>query len=139
MSLDRSISYLLIAFCLGMYFFIIPNQIEPPYLESWITPATMPNLSVLGIIPFALWQFFENKNGLYVQQNPLYKSILYAVLGMVFLYFMEIFGFLITAPILCVAAMLVAGEKKLTRLSIGLVCPIIFWLLVTNVFERTLP
>lgn len=129
----------LICMSIILYLFVIPHQIEDPIFEGWTTPATVPNITVIGIAIMALIQFFNSKNPSHFDNKVFIKSLLIAVFGLGAIWVMGKVGFLIVAPILSVAVMMLVGERRISWLALGAIMPIGFWLLVVEILGRSLP
>ncbi len=122
-----------------LYVYIIPNQIEPPIFDGWTTPATLPNIIVIGIMLMALIQFFNTNSPPDFDKKVLVKSLSLAVLGIFFVGLMGHIGFLWVAPVLSVGIMVLIGERRPLWLILGGGIPIILWAGVVMGLGRTLP
>lgn len=122
-----------------MYFVVIPAQIEEPLFADYTTPATVPNIAVLGIVVFAIIQLIENLEPIPIDFALLGRTLLFGVLGMVAVWIMGVVHFPFVAPFLSLAIMALIGERRRNVMAYGFVIPIIIYFLVEIVLVRPLP
>lgn len=136
---NRITCVVLICVSIILYIFVIPQQVEDPIFEGYTTPATVPNIAVIGIAIMAILQFFNTKNQPDFDKKVFIKSLLIALFGLCAIWAMGKVGFLSIAPILSVLVMVLVGERKIPWLALGAIMPIGFWVLVVQVLNRSLP
>lgn len=136
---DRLSGVFFLLFGLGVYFLVIPNQVEAVDGGN-LSPKTMPSI-VSMIIAICGGLLVFRPTGHQVPNARFFGiAAFYAALLAVGIYAMSLFGFEYTAPVLALAIMLVIGERRLLWLSIGaVVMPVAIWFLVTQLLERALP
>ena len=130
----------LLVFSAIMYFLIIPNHIEKPMFDDdWTNPSSMPIIHVAGIAFFAVWQMVVKHHEMPVDTPVFIKSIAFIGVAIVCVYIMFFVSFVVVAPIMVLGMMLAVGERKPTRLVLGVLLTILLWYLVTVELGRALP
>ena len=135
---DRIVGLTLTILGLLLLFVIFPIAIEDIEGGS-IQPNTLPNalaglLAVCGLI-LALRPGQLSKR----EPQELVMVVLYLAVIAAGLFVMSFFGFVIVAPLLALAIMLLFGERRPLWLALGsLGMPAAIWFLVVQVLERSL-
>ncbi len=139
MTLNR-ISGLVVA-VLGviLLFWIIPRHTETVDY-AWLRPATLPTITaVIVIISSIVHLIFPSGKAEFDVPLAL-RAGLYFVISLIGLSLMYFVGFLIAAPLLVMALMLLIGERRPLWLIAGIVLiPLAMWSSIVLLLDRPLP
>ena len=139
MTLNR-ISGLVVA-VLGvlLLFWIIPRHTETVDY-AWLRPATLPTITaVIVIISSIVHLIFPSGKAEFDVPLAL-RAGLYFVISLIGLSLMYYVGFLISAPLLVMALMLLIGERLPLWLIAGIVLiPLAMWSSIVLLLDRPLP
>jgi len=136
---DRIAGLIVATFGLVLIFMIFPIAIED-IDDGSIRPDTLPN-ALTGFLVFC-GILLALKPGELTTRDPweLLMVLLYLAVMALGLFAMSHFGFVIVAPFLALAIMLLFGEPRPGWLALGCAgMPAIIWLLVVQILERPLP
>ncbi len=139
MTTDRYLGLFFICFGALLYAVIIPWQVETVDY-GWLKPRTLPRILAIGLglcgVAMLVWPPHDARPSL----SPWIRSSLFAGLLVVALVLMGGLGFVWVAPVLALAVMLLAGERRLFWLVAGAVAmPAAIWFCVVILLERPLP
>lgn len=139
MTTDRILGLFVVAFAVLLYLVIIPWQVETVEY-GWLKPRTLPRIVavVLGICGVALMArpSGDASPGL-LHWN---RAALFAVVLIVALAGMSYFGFVYVSPIMALALMVLAYERRWYWLVLGAgAMPVVIWYVVAVLLERPLP
>jgi len=139
MTLNR-ISGLVVA-VLGviLLFWIIPRHTETVDY-AWLRPATLPTITaVIVIISSIVHLIFPSGKAEFDVPLAL-RAGLYFVISLIGLSLMYFVGFLIAAPLLVMALMLLIGERRPLWLIAGIaLIPLAMWSSIVLLLDRPLP
>lgn len=122
-----------------MYFLVIPAYVEPVDGGN-LAPASMPNaVSLVFATCGALLMFRPTGRRLPAKRHFTTAGTYAAVLAAATCT-MAVFGFAFVAPVLALLLMLMAGERRLPWIAVGVVAmPGAVWFFVTQLLDRALP
>lgn len=124
---------------LALYFAIIPTYVEEAQ-DGNIAPATLPNILSLVIAFCGAWLAARPTGFATDQKANIVTAGIFAVTIGLGLFAISWFGFLLTAPFLALAIMLLQGERRPIWLVLGtVVTPALIWILVVQILDRALP
>jgi len=127
-------------FGLLLLFVIIPANTEIVDDYGWIRPQTLPDACAVLLIVFGALQAALPSGEIRMRPRETVRALLFAAVAGVALWGMAKFGFLLAAPVLALAVMLLVGERRPGWLAAGAVAlPAVIWTAVVVLLERTLP
>lgn len=135
---DRLTGAALIALGGLLFLVVIPWQVEAVDY-GWLRPRTLPNIIAAILALCGLWMI------VWPGAEPVFpaawgRAALFAGMLAAGLWAISGFGFMAVAPVLALALMLVAGERRWVWLAAGaLGTPGAIWLFVSVLLERPLP
>lgn len=136
---DRGTGAFFMVFGALLYFAIIPAQVDDGG-ESWVLPTTIPNAVSITMALCGALLMLRPTNQRGQNTTDLMFAIMYIVLLSVGLFVMSYVGFIYTVPFIALIIMFLIGERRPFWLGIGVIgLPVIIWVLVVQVLERSLP
>jgi putative tricarboxylic transport membrane protein len=122
-----------------LLFWIIPQHTETVDY-AWLRPATLPIITaVIVIISSIVHLIFPSGKAEFDAPLAL-RAGLYFVISLIGLFLMYFTGFLIAAPLMVMAIMLLTGERRPLWLIAGIVLiPLAMWSSVVLLLNRPLP
>ena len=122
-----------------LLFWIIPIQTETVD-SGWLRPATLPNITSIVIIITGLIHFIFPTGKEEFDWGLFLRVCMFFVISLLALYLMKLLGFLVGAPALVLAVMLLIGERRWLWLISGVVLiPAVIWVAVALLLDRPLP
>lgn len=139
MTTNRLCAISMLLFAAAMIFYVIPTQTEVVDY-GWVKPDSLPKIACYSIAVIAFLQLFFDRSKVEFDLQELLKSLFFLSLGLLSLYAMSHFGFIVVAPVLALLIMLIVGEKRPLWLFSGVVLvPSCIWLIIVALLERQLP
>ena len=139
MLLNRISGLIVVIIGIILYFWLIPLHTESGDY-GWLKPTTLPNVTAIIVLVAGMVHFIFPTGKAEFDLAFSGRVGLFFLVGVFGLYLMSIFGFIIVAPILVMALMLMVGERRLLWLSTGIVAlPGLIWFLVGVLLNRPLP
>lgn len=139
MTTDRILGLVVVVFAVLLYFVIVPWQVETVEY-GWLKPRTLPRIVavILGGCGVALMlrpSGDASPGLLHWDRAALFAGVLIGALcGM------SLFGFVYGAPVMALALMWLAHERRWYWLLFGVVgMPLVIWIVVAVLLERPLP
>ena len=135
---DRIAGLIVATLGLVLLFVVFPVAIED-IDDGSIRPDTLPNALAVFLVICGI--LLALKPGEPTARDPreLMIVLLYIAVMALGLFAMSHFGFVIVSPFLALAIMLLFGERRPFWLALGCVgMPVIIWLLVVQILERSL-
>lgn len=136
---DRILGLVVVAFALLLYLVIVPWQVETVEY-GWLKPRTLPRIVavVLGLCGVALMlrpSGDASPGLLHWSRAALFAAVLVAGL-----WGMRLVGFVYVAPVMALALMWLAHERRWLWLGLGAVAmPALIWVVVALLLGRPLP
>ncbi|MCF3594539.1 tripartite tricarboxylate transporter TctB family protein [Rhodobacteraceae bacterium LMO-12] len=139
MTTDRILGLVVVVFAVLLYFVIVPWQVETVDY-GWLKPRTLPRIVavILGVCGVAL---ILRPSGdaspglLHWNRAALFAGVLIGALWV-----MSFVGFVYTAPVMALALMWLAHERRWYWLLFGVAgMPALIWFVVAILLERPLP
>ena len=138
MTLERAITAGLLLACLGLFFWVLPTQVEEVDYGR-IIPSTVPTIAIWIIVGAAALQLWQSKEVISMDIVVCIRALGFFGLLALAVYTMDRLGFEYVAPILARAVMLIIGERRWYWLIAGgLVIPVGVWLIVERLLDRPL-
>lgn len=138
MNVDRISGICLLILGIGLFFFIIPNQVEV-IDYGVIVPNSLPNILSYVIIIMSVILIIKPSIKTFVDLILLAKVVFFVALVAIAAYFMQLFSFLIISPIFALSIMLLVGERRMLWLVLGTaILPPAIWAIVTLTLGRQL-
>ena len=139
MTLNRISGLVVAVLGVVLLFWIIPRHTETVDY-AWLRPATLPVITaVIVIISSIVHLIFPSGKAEFDVPLAL-RAGLYFVISLLGLCLMYFVGFLIAAPLLVMALMLLVGERRPLWLIAGIVLiPLAMWISVVLLLNRPLP
>ena len=139
MNANRLSGLVFVGFGLLPFTVVIPWQVET-VAYGWLKPRTLPRiLAVFMVIcgaVLAIWPPADRAG----RDIRWARAALFAALLVVALALMSRLGFVLVAPVMALAIMLLAGERRPLWLILGAGgMPALIWLVVARLLERPLP
>ncbi len=139
MNIDRLVTFVIFVSGILLYLLVIPAQTESVDY-GFIVPKTIPNLAVLVMTVAAGVQLFIKTKKVEVDGATIASAVFFFVLVTTATYAMSYLGFLLVAPLLAFAVMMIIGERRWPWLLLGAgVLPVAIWFIVERLLGRTLP
>ncbi len=138
--MDRISGALVMAFALGLWVFVIPDQVDAADY-GWMRPRTLPQiLAVTLLVLGALLVLLPSRDRDATAAGPAVPVAIGAGLAGGGVLAMGLWGFALAAPALALAAAVFAGERRWPwLLATGIAVPAAIWALVTVFLGRPLP
>ena len=139
MTLNRISGIVVAVLGVILLFWIIPRHTETVDY-AWLRPATLPVITaVIVIISSIVHLIFPSGKAEFNVPLAL-RAGLYFVVSLLGLFLMYFVGFLIAAPLLVMALMLLVGERRPLWLIAGIVLiPLAMWSSIVLLLNRPLP
>ncbi|MBW1997361.1 MAG: tripartite tricarboxylate transporter TctB family protein [Deltaproteobacteria bacterium] len=139
MTLNRMSGIVVAVIGLVLLFWIIPRHTETVDY-AWLRPATLPIITaVIALISSIVHIIFPSGTAEFDVQLAL-RAGLYFVISLLALFLMHILGFLVGAPFLVMALMLLVGERRPLWLITGVVViPLVMWSFIVLLLDHPLP
>ncbi|WP_340150600.1 hypothetical protein [uncultured Sneathiella sp.] len=139
MLLNRLSGAFVVTLGLLLYFMIIPAHTEIVDY-GWMRPQTIPNACAILFVFLGIVQILLPTGTTSVGFSELFRVSLFVIATMAALWTMARFGFLAITPVFVGALMLFVEERRIGWLLGGVVVlPLIIWLTVVLLLDRTLP
>lgn len=136
---DRGTGAFFLVFGALLYFVIIPAQIETGG-DSWVLPTTIPNAVSITMALCGVLLILKPTDQRGQDTTDLMFAVMYIVLIAVGLFVMSYVGFVYSAPFIALILMVLIGERRPFWLGIGVIgLPVIIWVFVVQILERSLP
>lgn len=136
---NRWLGVFFACFGLLLLFVVIPLQTEV-IAYGWMRPQSLPNAAAIVIAAAGLFLALRPRGAVDFDWRQAGGAALY--LGMVAggVYLITLFGFEVVAPLIAMAVMLLAGERRPLWLVLGAAgIPFVIWLAATVLLDRPLP
>jgi len=139
MSLNR-ISGLVVALIGAILLFrIIPHHTETVDF-GWLRPATLPTITAIIVFASGIVHFVYPSGKVEFHAPLALRAGLFFVISLAGLFLMHVVGFLVSAPLLVMTAMLLVGERRWLWLISGIVViPLAMWGSIELLLNRPLP
>ena len=139
LSADRVSGAVFTLLGLGMYFLVIPGNVETVDGGN-LSPSTVPNYISLTIAICGALLVLKPTEHKTPNIHALMLTSAYTAVLATGIYAMSKFGFEYVAPILAFVLMLMIGERRPLWLVLGaIIMPLMIWFLVTYPLGRALP
>jgi putative tricarboxylic transport membrane protein len=139
MTLNRLSGVVVAVFGILLLFWIIPRHTEPVHF-GWLRPATLPDVTAVVIIISGIIHVLFPSGTAELDVQPAMRAGLFFVISLAGLFIMNHLGFLIAAPLLAIALMLLVGERRPIWLLAGAVMvPLGIWISIELILKRPLP
>ncbi|MDZ7839758.1 MAG: tripartite tricarboxylate transporter TctB family protein [Gammaproteobacteria bacterium] len=127
--------------CVGLLLLlvVIPRQTEV-IDYGWMRPQSLPNAAAIVIAAAGAVLAFRPRGAIDFDWRKAGRAALYLVLVAAGVWLIALFGFEVVAPLIAMAVMLMAGERRPAWLALGTVgIPFVIWLAATVLLDRPLP
>ncbi|BHH82426.1 tripartite tricarboxylate transporter TctB family protein [Desulforhopalus sp. 52FAK] len=135
---NRMSGVVVVLFGIILLVFIIPSQTE--VVDSgWLKPATLPTIAAIIITVAGLLHSVFPRGGNEFDRNSSRRALLFFIIGVLGVWLMTV-SYLVAAPLLVLALMLVIGERRWQWLLVGVVLmPVSVWFFIDYLLKRPLP
>ncbi len=127
--------------CFGLLllFVVIPRQTEV-IAYGWMRPQSLPNATAIVIAAAGAFLALRPQGGVDFEWRQAGGAALYLGLVAAGVFLIALFGFVVVAPLIALAVMLLAGERRPAWLALGAAgIPFVIWLAATVLLDRPLP
>lgn len=136
---NRLLGLFFACFGLLLLFVVIPWQTEV-IAYGWMRPQSLPNVAAIVIAAAGAFLACRPRGAVDFEWRNAGGAALYLGLVATGVYLIALFGFEVVAPLIAMAVMLLAGERRPAWLALGAVgIPFLIWLAVTVLLDRPLP
>lgn len=136
---NRWLGLFFACFGLLLLFVVIPRQTEV-IAYGWMRPHSLPNAAAFVIAAAGAFLVFRPRGAVDFEWRKAGGAALYLGLIAAGVYFIALFGFEVVAPLIAMAVMLLAGERRPAWLALGAAgIPFVIWLAATVLLDRPLP
>ena len=138
-SADRASGAFFSIFGLLLYFYIIPNHIEPVD-TGWVYPSTIPNAVAIILVLSGTAVFCKPTRHCARPASEVARAGLFLAVLCFGIWLISKVGFIWAAPGVAVGLMALMGERRGFWLLMGAgATPAVIWLLVDVLLDRSLP
>ncbi|MEX1034558.1 MAG: hypothetical protein WDZ54_01280 [Sneathiella sp.] len=139
MLLNRLSGAFFVSLGLLLYFAVIPAHTEIVDY-GWMRPQSIPNACAILLVILGVVQAVFPTGAVSVNLPELFRTSLFVAITISALWAMANFGFLMVVPLFVGVIMLIVGERRVGWLVGGvIILPVVIWLTVVPLLERTLP
>ncbi|MEX0582892.1 MAG: hypothetical protein WD185_04425 [Sneathiella sp.] len=139
MQLNRLSGAFFVSLGLLLYFAVIPAHTEIVDY-GWTRPQSIPNACAILLVILGVVQAVFPTGAVSVNLPELFRTSLFVAITISALWAMANFGFLMVVPLFVGVIMLIVGERRIGWLVGGvIILPVVIWLTVVPLLERTLP
>lgn len=136
---NRLLGLFFACFGLLLLFVVIPRQTEV-IAYGWMRPQSLPNAAAVVIVVAGAFLAFRPRGVVDFEWRQAGGAALYLGLVIAGVYLIALYGFEVVAPLIAMAVMLLAGERRPAWLALGAAgIPFVIWLAVTVLLDRPLP
>lgn len=139
MARDRAVGAACLVFALLLWFVLVPWQVETVGY-GWLKPRTLPRILAVAIGLGGLALLLRPDPAPEMRPAAWGRAALFGAVLVAGLAGMAWAGFALAAPVMALAVMLLAGERRPLWLALGVAAmPAAIWLCVAVLLERPLP